>query len=127
MVLFTCIYYINPTQRIIWWTGIGLGSVAAIVVGVHLNRPAHALPWYLLALANLSFTAGEVVQVIQMQFLHLGSPSPPSPTASTWPSTCCTRQACWPSSAGGRRIRTGPECSTRSSSPWAWPCWPGST
>ncbi|MFJ3792557.1 putative bifunctional diguanylate cyclase/phosphodiesterase [Kitasatospora sp. NPDC090091] len=76
MVLFTCIYYINPTQRIIWWTGIGLGSVAAIVVGVHLNRPAHALPWYLLALANLSFTAGEVVQVIQMQFLHLGSPFP---------------------------------------------------
>ncbi|MER6395348.1 EAL domain-containing protein [Kitasatospora sp. NPDC001603] len=76
MVLFTCIYYSNPTQRIIWWTGIGLGGVAAIVVGVHLNRPAHRLFWYLLALANLSFTAGEVVQVIQMQFLHLGSPFP---------------------------------------------------
>ncbi|MEV0532586.1 EAL domain-containing protein [Kitasatospora sp. NPDC050463] len=76
MVLFTCIYYSNPTQRIIWWTGIGLGGVAAIVVGVRLNRPAHRLFWYLLALANLSFTAGEVVQVVQMQFLHLGSPFP---------------------------------------------------
>ncbi|MFF1903541.1 putative bifunctional diguanylate cyclase/phosphodiesterase [Kitasatospora sp. NPDC058218] len=76
MVLFTCIYYSNPTQRIIWWTGIGLGGVAAIVVGVHLNRPAHRLFWYLLALANLSFTAGEVVQVVQMQFLHLGTPYP---------------------------------------------------
>ncbi|MFE2721816.1 putative bifunctional diguanylate cyclase/phosphodiesterase [Kitasatospora sp. NPDC059327] len=76
MVLFTCIYYSNPTQRIIWWTGIGLGGVAAIVIGVHLNRPAHRLFWYLLALANLSFTAGEVVQVVQMQFLHLGSPFP---------------------------------------------------
>ncbi|MFD0274384.1 putative bifunctional diguanylate cyclase/phosphodiesterase [Kitasatospora sp. NPDC127111] len=76
MVLFTCIYYINPTQRIIWWTGIGLGGVTAIVVGVRLNRPSHALFWYLLALANLSFTAGEVVQVIQMQFLHLGNPFP---------------------------------------------------
>ncbi|MFB7615922.1 putative bifunctional diguanylate cyclase/phosphodiesterase [Kitasatospora sp. NPDC056181] len=76
MVLFTCIYYIYPTQRIIWWTGIGLGGVAAIVVGVRLNRPSHALFWYLLALANLSFTAGEVVQVIQLEFLHLGSPFP---------------------------------------------------
>ncbi|MEU6232396.1 EAL domain-containing protein [Kitasatospora sp. NPDC047058] len=76
MVLFTCIYYINPTQRIIWWTGMGLGGVAAIVVGVRLNRPSHALFWYLLALANLSFTAGEVVQVIQLQFLHLSNPFP---------------------------------------------------
>lgn len=76
MMLFTGIYYANPSQRIIWWTGIGLGGVAAIVAGVRLNRPSHALFWYLLALANLSFTAGEVVQVIQMQFLHLGSPFP---------------------------------------------------
>ncbi|MFI9327089.1 EAL domain-containing protein [Kitasatospora sp. NPDC052868] len=76
MVLFTCIYYINPTQRIIWWTGIGLGGVAAIVVGVRLNRPSHPLFWYLLAAANFCFTAGEVVQVIQMQFLHLGNPFP---------------------------------------------------
>ncbi|MFC5662280.1 putative bifunctional diguanylate cyclase/phosphodiesterase [Kitasatospora misakiensis] len=76
MVLFTGIYYTNPSQRIIWWTGIGLGGVAAIVVGVRLNHPSHARYWYLLALANLSFTAGEVVQVIQMQFLHLGNPFP---------------------------------------------------
>ncbi|MFE7559328.1 putative bifunctional diguanylate cyclase/phosphodiesterase [Kitasatospora sp. NPDC057500] len=76
MVLFTGIYYTNPSQRIIWWTGVGLGGVAAIVVGVRLNRPSHAVYWYLLALANLSFTAGEVVQVVQMQFLHLGSPFP---------------------------------------------------
>lgn len=76
MVLFTGIYYANPSQRIIWWTGIGLGGVAAIVVGVRLNRPSHARYWYLLALANLGFTAGEVVQVVQMQFLHLGSPFP---------------------------------------------------
>ncbi|MER6361954.1 EAL domain-containing protein [Kitasatospora sp. NPDC001527] len=76
MVLLTGIYYANPSQRIIWWTGIGLGGVAAIVAGVRLNRPSHAVYWYLLALANLSFTAGEVVQVVQMQFLHLGSPFP---------------------------------------------------
>ncbi|MQS14966.1 EAL domain-containing protein [Streptomyces kaniharaensis] len=76
MVLFTGIYYTNPAQRIVWWTGIGVGGVAAIVIGVRLNRPSHALFWYLLALANLSFTAGEVVQAVQLQILHLDNPFP---------------------------------------------------
>ncbi|MGW1173306.1 EAL domain-containing protein [Kitasatospora sp. NPDC002543] len=76
MVLFTGIYYANPGQRIIWWTGIGLGGVAAIVVGVRLNRPAHARFWYVLALANLSFTVGEVVQAVQLDILHLPNPFP---------------------------------------------------
>ncbi|MFI2606561.1 putative bifunctional diguanylate cyclase/phosphodiesterase [Kitasatospora sp. NPDC018619] len=76
MVLFTGIYYANPGQRIIWWTGIGLGGVAAIVVGVRLNRPAHARYWYVLALANLSFTVGEVVQAVQLDILHLPNPFP---------------------------------------------------
>ncbi|MFE6050737.1 putative bifunctional diguanylate cyclase/phosphodiesterase [Kitasatospora sp. NPDC056446] len=76
MVLFTGIYYANPGQRIIWWTGIGLGGVAAIVLGVRLNRPAHARFWYVLALANLSFTTGEVVQAVQLDILHLANPFP---------------------------------------------------
>ncbi|MGW7699303.1 EAL domain-containing protein [Kitasatospora sp. NPDC054768] len=76
MVLFTGIYYANPSQRIIWWTGIGLGGVAAIVVGVRLNRPAHARFWYVLALANLSFTVGEVIQAVQLDILHLPNPFP---------------------------------------------------
>ncbi|RKE16888.1 bifunctional diguanylate cyclase/phosphodiesterase [Streptomyces sp. TLI_171] len=76
MALLTGIYYANPSQRLVWWTGIGLSGAAAVVVGVRLNRPAHALPWYLLALANVSFTAGEVTQVVQTQFLHLDNPFP---------------------------------------------------
>ncbi|WP_369182718.1 putative bifunctional diguanylate cyclase/phosphodiesterase [Streptomyces sp. Y1] len=76
MVVFTGIYYLDPAQRIIWWTGIGLGGVAAIVLGVRLNRPAHASCWYLLALANLSFTAGEVVQAVQLDILHRPNPFP---------------------------------------------------
>ncbi|MEV8093066.1 EAL domain-containing protein [Kitasatospora sp. NPDC085879] len=70
MVLLTVVYYRFPADRIIWWTGIGLSSFAAIVIGVHLNRPAHASAWYLLAVANLSFTIGEVVQVVQTNYLH---------------------------------------------------------
>ncbi|RKT11490.1 PAS domain S-box-containing protein/diguanylate cyclase (GGDEF)-like protein [Streptomyces sp. 1114.5] len=76
MVVFTGIYYANPGQRIVWWTGIGLGGVAAIVLGVRLNRPAHARFWYVLALANLSFTAGEVVQAVQLDILHEANPFP---------------------------------------------------
>ncbi|MFJ1758546.1 putative bifunctional diguanylate cyclase/phosphodiesterase [Kitasatospora sp. NPDC088134] len=76
MVLLTGIYYANPDQRLVWWTAIGLSGAAAVVTGVRLNRPAHALPWYLLALANASFTAGEVTQVVQTQFLHLDNPFP---------------------------------------------------
>ncbi|GAA1217529.1 hypothetical protein GCM10009665_04250 [Kitasatospora nipponensis] len=76
MVVLTSIYYEYPDQRIIWWTGIGLSSAIAIVIGVRLNRPSHPLPWLLLALANLSFTAGEVVQVVQNDYLHLDNPFP---------------------------------------------------
>ncbi|MFC9325039.1 putative bifunctional diguanylate cyclase/phosphodiesterase [Kitasatospora sp. NPDC057015] len=70
MALLTVIYYMYPGGRIVWWTGIGLSGVAAIIVGARVNRPAHALPWYFLAAANFSFTAGEVVQVILTNYLH---------------------------------------------------------
>ncbi|MFJ9771433.1 putative bifunctional diguanylate cyclase/phosphodiesterase [Kitasatospora sp. NPDC101157] len=76
MVLFTGIYFADPGLRIIWWTGMGLGGVAAIVVGVRLNHPRHPLFWYLLALANLSFTTGEAVQALQLDILHLHNPFP---------------------------------------------------
>ncbi|MER6303221.1 EAL domain-containing protein [Kitasatospora sp. NPDC001539] len=76
MVLFTGIYFADPGLRIIWWTGMGLGGVAAIVVGVRLNRPRHPLFWYLLALANLCFTTGEAVQALQLDILHLNNPFP---------------------------------------------------
>lgn len=69
MAVLTLVYYRNPDERIIWWTGIGLTGVAAIVVGTRLNRPAHPQYWYLLALANLSFTIGEIAQVIQTEYL----------------------------------------------------------
>ncbi|GJF27751.1 hypothetical protein KNE206_04510 [Kitasatospora sp. NE20-6] len=70
IALLTLVYYRFPADRIIWWTGIGLSSFVAIVIGVRLNRPVHARSWYLLAVANLSFTCGEVVQVILTEYLH---------------------------------------------------------
>ncbi|MEU4119730.1 EAL domain-containing protein [Kitasatospora sp. NPDC028055] len=76
MVLFTGIYFADPGLRIIWWTGMGLGGVAAVVVGVRLNHPRHPLSWYVLALANLCFTTGEAVQALQLDILHLHNPFP---------------------------------------------------
>ncbi|MCP2309096.1 putative bifunctional diguanylate cyclase/phosphodiesterase [Kitasatospora paracochleata] len=71
MALLTLVYYLNPDDRIIWWTAMGLSGVGAIVVGTRLNRPAHPTYWYVLAAANLSFTIGEVMQVIYTEYLHV--------------------------------------------------------
>ncbi len=75
MVLLIAIYYAFPDQRLIF-VGIGLSGVIGILRGVALNRPAHRLPWFLLAAANLSFTAGETAQIILIQFLHQPNPFP---------------------------------------------------
>ncbi|WP_457032164.1 putative bifunctional diguanylate cyclase/phosphodiesterase [Kitasatospora sp. P5_F3] len=76
MALLTALYYTHSDQRIIWWTGIGLSGVAAIVFGTFRNRPVHPLPWFLLAAANLSFTAGEVAEVVQTEILNRVNPFP---------------------------------------------------
>ncbi|NGO09051.1 aminotransferase class I/II-fold pyridoxal phosphate-dependent enzyme [Streptomyces sp. HC44] len=55
----TVVYLTVPSWHITTWALIGLFSVAAILVGVHRNRPTHRWPWLLLAAANLTFTAGD--------------------------------------------------------------------
>ncbi|WP_331731062.1 EAL domain-containing protein (plasmid) [Kitasatospora sp. NBC_00070] len=70
MALLTAMYYTHPDQRIIWWTGIGLSGVTLILFGTIRNRPAHPLPWLLLAAANLSFTFGEVAEVVESDYLE---------------------------------------------------------
>ena len=110
MVLFTGIYFADPGLRIIWWTGMGLGGVAAVVAGVRLNRPRHPLFWYLLALANLSFTTGEAVQALQLDILHLNNPFPS--VADGFYLAEFVPSACSASSDGERPVRTAPDCST---------------
>ncbi|QMU77159.1 EAL domain-containing protein [Streptacidiphilus sp. PB12-B1b] len=69
MVALTCVYYAFSSQRLIF-VGIGLSGVIGILIGVAYHRPSHSLPWYLLAAANLSFTAGEFAQIVIIQYLH---------------------------------------------------------
>jgi hypothetical protein len=59
-VVLVVAYYGLPGLRTETWGLIGLSGVAAIVAGVALNRPAHRLPWLILAVGNLSFIAGQV-------------------------------------------------------------------
>jgi len=59
MAFLLVIYYELPSLRVGAWALLGLSGVAAIVAGVVINRPARKAPWLLLAVANLSFIAGQ--------------------------------------------------------------------
>ena len=59
MALLVAAYYRLPGLRVATWALIGLSGVGAIVAGVIINRPARKMPWVLLAVANLSFIAGQ--------------------------------------------------------------------
>ncbi|MGW4748637.1 aminotransferase class I/II-fold pyridoxal phosphate-dependent enzyme [Streptomyces sp. NPDC004290] len=52
--------YLNyPDRHTILWALIGLSGVVAILIGVHLHRPARRWPWLVLAAANLTFVGGD--------------------------------------------------------------------
>ncbi|UUU20316.1 putative bifunctional diguanylate cyclase/phosphodiesterase [Streptomyces sp. DSM 40750] len=66
IVVLTVFYYIFPEQRLIF-VAIGATGVVGIVLGIRLNRPAHRLPWLLLAAGNFAFAAGQAAQIILIQ------------------------------------------------------------
>jgi diguanylate cyclase (GGDEF)-like protein len=47
--------------RDVLYSVIGLGTVAAIVVGIRRNRPSNVVPWVLLAVGVLSWTLGDTI------------------------------------------------------------------
>ncbi|WP_395359091.1 aminotransferase class I/II-fold pyridoxal phosphate-dependent enzyme [Streptomyces sp. YH02] len=55
----TAAYLEFPARHTVLWALIGLGGVAAILVGVHLHKPARRWPWLVLAAANLAFVGGD--------------------------------------------------------------------
>ncbi|WP_160311595.1 putative bifunctional diguanylate cyclase/phosphodiesterase [Streptacidiphilus melanogenes] len=63
------LYYAFSAQRTIF-VAVGLSGVAGILLGLARNRPAHPLPWLLLATANLTFTLGELAQIVLIQYEH---------------------------------------------------------
>ncbi|MET7619749.1 aminotransferase class I/II-fold pyridoxal phosphate-dependent enzyme [Streptomyces sp. NPDC005408] len=72
----TVVYLTVPSWHTAAWAVIGLGGVAAILVGVHLHRPAQRWPWLLLAAANLTFTAGDTTYNILEAAFNQQNPFP---------------------------------------------------
>ena len=55
---------------------IGASSVVAIVVGVHLWKPKKRLAWYLMALGQALFVAGDVITYNYQRLFHAPLPFP---------------------------------------------------
>lgn len=70
MALLIAAYYAFPGLHAETWGLLGLSGVVAIVLGVIVNRPARALPWLLLAAANLSFVGGQLGFLILADIIH---------------------------------------------------------
>jgi diguanylate cyclase (GGDEF)-like protein/PAS domain S-box-containing protein len=70
MALLIVVYYSAHGLHAEAWGLLGLSGVLAIVIGVVVNRPARALPWILLAAANLCFVAGQLSFLILSDVIH---------------------------------------------------------
>jgi diguanylate cyclase (GGDEF)-like protein/PAS domain S-box-containing protein len=70
----TCLYMTIPGLRAPLWAVIGVGGAAAVLVGVHVHRPAHRWPWLVLAAGLLAFAAGDTYYNVQEQYFHASNP-----------------------------------------------------
>jgi signal transduction histidine kinase len=71
-------YFLLPDSllRAVVYCTLGLGMVAAVVVGTRLHRPAQPLAWYLLAGGQLSFTVGDAINYTYQWVLEVEPPYP---------------------------------------------------
>ncbi|MFF0474872.1 aminotransferase class I/II-fold pyridoxal phosphate-dependent enzyme [Streptomyces sp. NPDC004284] len=76
VVLLTVAYLQFPSRHTVLWALIGLGGVAAILVGVRLHRPAKRWPWLVLAAANLTFVSGDTAYNVLEAFFGETRPFP---------------------------------------------------
>ena len=72
----TSSFYLFPAYHSPLWTCLGLSAVVATVAGVRRNRPRKPLAWYLLAVAELTFVAGDTSYNVLTQVMHQDNPFP---------------------------------------------------
>ncbi|WP_327319415.1 putative bifunctional diguanylate cyclase/phosphodiesterase [Streptomyces sp. NBC_01235] len=77
--VFTSLYMTFPELRSPLWAVIGLGGGVAVATGVHVHRPAHRRPWWMLAAGLLAFAAGDAFYHVRETYFH-ASQSFPSPS-----------------------------------------------
>ncbi|MFJ8538354.1 putative bifunctional diguanylate cyclase/phosphodiesterase [Streptomyces sp. NPDC093591] len=72
----TGLYMTIPDLRTPLWAVIGLAGAAAVLTGVHVHRPAHAWPWWVLATGLLAFAAGDTYYNVQEAYFAASNPFP---------------------------------------------------
>ncbi|MFD0554241.1 putative bifunctional diguanylate cyclase/phosphodiesterase [Streptomyces rectiviolaceus] len=72
----TIAYMTLPGLRAPLWALIGLGGVAAVLVGVHVHRPAHRWPWWVLAAGLFAFAAGDTYYNVDEEYFQAENPFP---------------------------------------------------
>lgn len=80
VALATLLYYTLAHYSYLF-NAIGASSPLMIVAGVALQRPQHRIPWYLLALGQALFIAGDVVAYNYQWFFGIKLPYPSSADA----------------------------------------------
>ncbi|UQT60043.1 aminotransferase class I/II-fold pyridoxal phosphate-dependent enzyme [Streptomyces durmitorensis] len=76
VAVLTAVYMTVPGLRAPLWALIGLGGVAAVLVGVRVHRPAHRWPWWVLAAGLLAFAAGDTYYNVVEQYFQASNPFP---------------------------------------------------
>ncbi len=76
MALLVVAHYALAQQRTGTAALIEVSGVAAMLIGVAVNRPARRTPWLLLAAANLTGTLGEVASRVYVTVTHAPLPFP---------------------------------------------------
>jgi signal transduction histidine kinase len=68
----TVVYYLVPPDlaKLTVWPVIGLSSAAAILLGIHRNRPDRPLAWYLFAVGQVLFVLGDTLYAVRIRLLH---------------------------------------------------------
>ncbi|MEV0523052.1 aminotransferase class I/II-fold pyridoxal phosphate-dependent enzyme [Streptomyces sp. NPDC050439] len=82
VVALTAVYMTVPGLRAALWALIGLGGVAAVLIGVYVHRPAHRWPWCVLATGLLAFAAGDTYYNVVEQYFQASNPFPSPADAS---------------------------------------------
>lgn len=71
-------YYLLPSQAVqnLWNAGYNLTVPLALLLGVRLHRPSHAIPWLLIAAGLLLSFVGDAIWTVYENFLSVETPFP---------------------------------------------------
>jgi diguanylate cyclase (GGDEF)-like protein/PAS domain S-box-containing protein len=69
MTVLSAAFYAFPAWHLVTWAMLGASSAVAVFVGTVWHRPRRRLPWWLLGVALLTFTAGDTTYTVLNEVL----------------------------------------------------------